>query len=331
MQRWLTLATVWFMVMAPAGARADTFDDCRRPPRPEARITACSAVIKDTQASTEQKAVAYRQRGAARMSAGALSEAIADFSEAIGLDPNAAAALSGRGQALLLSGDAHRARADYSAALRLSPQTSSLWLERGHVNLALGDADAAISDLNEAVRLSPRSATILNNRGLAYRKKGDLESAYTDYSAALALNPIYALAYANRGYLEEARGRKTEAVADLKAALLLDPSMTGASEALGRLGALDTWAQESRQRVVQGKALVETKCSICHAVGATGASPKAGAPEFRTLHQRHPLMALREPLTRGIAAPHDEMPRFALTNADIDHVVAYINSLAPRK
>ena len=42
-------------------------------------------------------------------------------------------------------------------------------------------------------------------------------------------------------------------------------------------------------------------------------------------------MALREPLTRGIAAPHDEMPRFALTNADIDHVVAYINSLAPRK
>ena len=43
----------------------------------------------------------------------------------------------------------------------------------------------------------------------------------------------------------------------------------------------------------------------------------------------HPLLALREPLSRGIAAPHDQMPKFALTEPEIDRIIAYINSLAP--
>ena len=43
----------------------------------------------------------------------------------------------------------------------------------------------------------------------------------------------------------------------------------------------------------------------------------------------HPLLALREPLSRGIAAPHDQMPKFALTEPEIDRIIAYINSLSP--
>jgi mono/diheme cytochrome c family protein len=39
------------------------------------------------------------------------------------------------------------------------------------------------------------------------------------------------------------------------------------------------------------------------------------------------MQALREPLTRGIAAPHDEMPKFQLGEAEVDKVIAYINSL----
>ena len=50
------------------------------------------------------------------------------------------------------------------------------------------------------------------------------------------------------------------------------------------------------------------------------------------MQQRHPILALREPLTRGIAAPHDEMPNFALGEAEVDKLIAYINTLqsAPR-
>ena len=59
--------------------------------------------------------------------------------------------------------------------------------------------------------------------------------------------------------------------------------------------------------------------------------PNKKAPEFRTLHARHPNLAMREPLSRGIAAPHDEMPKFTLAGPEIDAIVAYINNLSPAR
>ncbi len=311
---------------ALTAASADPLDDCRRA-RGEARVAACSEVIKGA-FDADQKAVAYRIRGDARASAGALVDAGADYSEALKLKPDTAAALAGRSRVRVMSGDLDAALADINAAIKLAP-TGQHFIERGHIQLNRGDADAAIDDLTEAIRLNPNSESAFNNRGLAWRKKGDNQRAHSDYTAALTLNPIYALAYANRGYLEEGRGRKTEAIADLRSALLLDPSISGAKEALRRLGAADTLTDESERRIAQGKILVETNCSRCHAVGASGTSSHPKAPEFRALHQRHPLTALREPLRRGIAAPHDEMPKFQLSNSDVDAVVAYINTLAP--
>ena len=46
-----------------------------------------------------------------------------------------------------------------------------------------------------------------------------------------------------------------------------------------------------------------------------------------SLKRRHALLALREPIWRGIAAPHDNMPQFQLTTEQTDAVIAYINSL----
>ena len=325
------MRSVWIfalgITLAPlAAAYADVLDDCRRA-RGEARLTACGEVIKGNAFDAEQKASAYRIRGDARAAAGALAEAGADYTEALKLKPQAAAPLSGRGRVRVMTGDLDGALQDYTAAISLTPASAQLRIERGHAHLARGDADAAIADLNEAIRLNPTSENAFNNRGLAYRKKGELDAAHADYTAALTLNPVYALAFANRGYLEEARGRKIEAIADLRSALLLDPSISGAKEALRRLAALDTLTQESDKRIAIGRSLVENNCNRCHATGAAGTSPNPKAPEFRALHQRHPLTALREPLRRGIAAPHDEMPRFQLSNADIDSIVAYINNL----
>lgn len=109
---------------------------------------------------------------------------------------------------------------------------------------------------------------------------------------------------------------------------MLDPSLIGARDGLRRLGVRESQLAETQRRVEQGKKLVEQNCSGCHAVGAAGASPNKKAPEFRTLHARHPNLALREPLSRGIAARHDEMPNFALSGPEIDTIVAYINNLS---
>ena len=262
----------------------------------------------------------YRNRGNARADAGANAEALADFNQAVTLRPDEAAGFAGRARARLAGQDFDGAIADYSEVLRLAPGTVSSHIGRGHAHFVRGDTTAAIADFRT-----------YNRRGLAYRRSGDSARAIDDYTTAIGLNPVYALAYNNRGYVYEAQGRKDDAIADFKSALLLDPSLIGARDGLKRLGAAETLLAEAEARVGQGKSLVEKNCSPCHAVGTAGDSPNKKAPPFRSLHARHPSLALREPLSRGIAAPHDEMPHFALSSPEIDSIVAYINSLAPTK
>jgi tetratricopeptide (TPR) repeat protein len=313
------------------GAAADALTDCSQGRNSDARLRACSEVVASAAYGPDEKAVAYRNRANARADAGASAQAVADFSEAIRLRPGDAASHAGRARARLALRDPAGAVADYGEAIRLAPRQASYHVGRGHAHFVSGDTTVAIADFTEAIRLNPQSPSTLNRRGLAHRRAGDLEQAIADYTAAITLNPIYALAYNNRGYAYEAQGRRAEAIDDFRAALLLDPALIGARNGLRRLGYPETLLAETEKRIELGKSLVEANCSRCHAVGPAGASPNRNAPEFRTLHARHPSLALREPLSRGIAAPHDEMPRFVLTGPEIDTVVAYINSLSAAK
>jgi tetratricopeptide (TPR) repeat protein len=322
------LALAFLSTVCATAAGADVVSDCTQNRHAQARLRACSEVIAGPAYSPDQKALAYRNRGNARADVGAGAQAVADFTEAIRLQPGDAGGYAGRGRARLAIHDVDGAIADYSEALRLAPATASYHTARGHAHFVRGDSTAAIADFTEALRLNPQSPSTLNRRGLAHRRSGNLDRAIEDYSAALALNPVYALAYNNRGYVYESQGRKQDAIADFQAALLLDPSQIGARDGLRRLGVPETQLAETHRRVEHGKEIVEKNCSGCHAVGATGASPNKKAPEFRTLHARHRNLALREPLSRGIAAPHDEMPKFTLAGPDIDAIVAYINNLS---
>jgi tetratricopeptide (TPR) repeat protein len=246
------------------------------------------------------------------------------------LEPGHAQALAGRAQALLARNDPDGAIADFSAALQHAPTAAAgvpYLIGRGHARLVKKQPDEAIADLNQAVTLNPKSANAYNNRGLAYSMKGNLQEAASDYTAAITLNPVYAQAYANRGYINEKMDRRIDAAEDFNRALLLDRSLTGAAEGLKRIKAPGSLTADSDALVAKGRALVDANCSRCHAVGPEGTSPNEKAPEFRNLGRRHPVLALREPLTRGIAAPHDEMPKFALTDAEIDTIVAHINAL----
>jgi mono/diheme cytochrome c family protein len=71
--------------------------------------------------------------------------------------------------------------------------------------------------------------------------------------------------------------------------------------------------------------------AIAVRIGLEGRSTNGNAPKFRDLSRLYTLLALREPITRGIAAPHDQMPQFAVSDEQIDMIVAYINSLPMRR
>jgi tetratricopeptide (TPR) repeat protein len=295
----------------------------------EARIRACSSIIDAKPAASDPQAEAYRIRAAAYSEKANYKQATADFTEAIKLRGDNAVAYFGRGQSRLAEGDAAGAVSDLTQAIRYSEPSPRLYTARGYAQLVKGDAAEAMADFSVALRLDPKNAAALNSRGLAYRKMGDVERAIADYSAAIQLNPIYALAYNNRGYVYESRGDKQAAAADFRRALSLDPALVGARNGLKRLGEPQAVGAESDKLIAQGKVLAEKNCAWCHAIAPTGDSPNPRAPRWRDLANRHPVLALRQPLTRGIARPHDEMPKFELSDQEIDTIVAYINSLSP--
>lgn len=323
----LTAAVV--LALAATGARADVITDCKESKDGEVRIEACGKIIATPGIVSSIRADAFRARAAAYAERAAHNEAIADYSEVITLKADDAAAYFGRGQARLALNQIDGAISDFTQAIRYSGDQAGLYVARGYAQLVKGNAGEAVADFTVAIRLDPKNAGALNNRGLAWRKKGDLDNAIKDYTAAIALNPIYALAYNNRGYVYEAKGDKAAAAADFRRALALDPSLVGARNGLKRVGEPETAAAETDKLVNEGRALAERNCAWCHAVGKTGDSPNPRAPRWRDLNKRHPIQALRDPLTRGIARPHDEMPKFQLSDEETDRIVAYINSLGP--
>jgi tetratricopeptide (TPR) repeat protein len=79
--------------------------------------------------------------------------------------------------------------ADYNEALRLNPSNTGALNNRGALYNEQHDYDRAIQDLDEALKLKPNYALALRNRGDAYAGKGQADKAAADYKQALASNP----------------------------------------------------------------------------------------------------------------------------------------------
>lgn len=317
------------MVAATAPANADVITDCKSARSGDMRIAACTQIIGSKTVDPAVRAEAFRRRAAAYAERAANADAEADYTEALRLEPAVTASLTGRANVRLALGNADGAIADITDALRIGGNSAGLLMARGYAYVVKENPAAAIADFDAVIAMQPKNASAYNIRGLAYRKKNDVPKALADYSRAIELNPAFAQAYANRGYLNAAQGDKLAAVADLSRALQLDPALTGAAQGLKRLGQPADITMKSESLIAHGKELAQKNCAWCHAIGKTGDSPNARAPRWRDMAGRHPVMALREPLSRGIARPHDEMPKFALSDAEVDTIIAYINSLAP--
>ncbi len=79
-----------------------------------------------------------------------------------------------------------------------------------------------------------------------------------------------------------------------------------------------------------GHALVEQKCSGCHAVDMEDYSPNSAAPRFRDLYAHYPLDRLEKAFAKGIFhVGRHEMPSFLLTSNEGKQILAYLISINP--
>ena len=84
-------------------------------------------------------------------------------------------------------GDKQGAIADYNEAIRLNPTFAKGYYNRGLAKSELGDKQGAIADYNEAIRLNPTYANAYYNRGTVKFNLGDKQGAIADFRESARL------------------------------------------------------------------------------------------------------------------------------------------------
>jgi len=138
--------------------------------------------------SKQQQALDVYNRGVAYLNKGEYDEAIADFTEAIRLNPEFAEVYYNRGLTYGRDkGDFENAIADFTEAIRLKPDYAEAYYNRDIAEFSNGDTDKAIADHTEAIRLKPDYAKAYYNRGVAFEDRGDKSKAEQDFTKAKEL------------------------------------------------------------------------------------------------------------------------------------------------
>ena len=130
------LATVLALGWSFRSARAELdleYSYCAGNALPEIRISNCTAVIESGNVSEQARRTSFANRGQAYQSEGKLDNAIADYSQAIRIDPQYAYAYANRGSAFQQKGDFNSATDDYNRAITLNPQNEFAYRNLGQL------------------------------------------------------------------------------------------------------------------------------------------------------------------------------------------------------
>lgn len=177
-------------------------------------------------AAAARQALLCRKRALAHMYRGEPDLAIADFSEALHIDPDHVPVLSERGRAYAHQGQFEGAIEDYDRALELSPLDPDLLYFKAEACVQMGQPAAAIDYLNQVLDRDPDYANAYYQRGRAYYQQNNFNQALQEFDQALKGQPdedIRAQALYYRGLIFSRRGRYAQAVEDFDQAIALAP------------------------------------------------------------------------------------------------------------
>jgi len=141
-----------------------------------------------SKAEPDAKALEHYHLAGDYVTQGKMDLAIEQYTKAISIDPEYAAAYFDRGIAFQGIGDYDRAIADYTQAIDLDPEYASSYYHRGVVYYYQGDLDKAISDLEKATELDSSYALAYAVSGQVYFELGEVELAIANYENALELD-----------------------------------------------------------------------------------------------------------------------------------------------
>lgn len=150
-----------------------------------------------SQQTTESRRPAdWLALGVARTQLKDTEAALMALDKAIELHPEFTMAYLERAYARQMSGDPKQsalAIADYDEALRLNPRLLYAWFNKGNLYYTAGDYTSALRCYNEALQTDPQFAEAYFNRGITYLRMGNKNQAFLDLSKAgeLGVMPSY--------------------------------------------------------------------------------------------------------------------------------------------
>ena len=186
---------IFLTVSAPAHAQTAGETCAGSAGTADSRIAACTQVIQSQSSTASARAVAYYNRGIEHHGKGQDDLAIADYKQALRINPNNSLAYNNRGIAYHSKGQDDLAMADYNQTLRIDPNYALAYNNRGIVYHSEGQDDLAIADYNQALHIDPNNAHVYYNRGQAFFGVGRFTDSGADFGRALSLGPkaVYAL------------------------------------------------------------------------------------------------------------------------------------------
>ncbi|MDD5493929.1 MAG: tetratricopeptide repeat protein [Dehalococcoidia bacterium] len=226
--------------------------------------------IKPGEATNE-----HNKQGVELLNQGKYKEAIAEFTQAIALQPEISDLYFNRGLANDRYGDIDAAIRDYTSAIQkaagsnrqpdyklyyvrgydyvakkeygpaqadllkaieLNPQYASSYEQLGIVFSSSEQYDKAIENYSRAIELQPKATTYFS-RGVTYYFNKQDDEAVKDFTTCIEMDPKFAAPYYSRGAIYSIKGENTKALADLNKALELDPNYSWAYLTRGQVNA----------------------------------------------------------------------------------------------
>ena len=155
-----------------------------------------------------------------------LGAALADFDQAIALNPRAAKAWLNKGIVLSERNQVDSAFVCVDRALQIQPDLFAAWSERGRLKARRGDLAGAVADFSRSIAINPRYREAYRNRALVYTMTEEYEKSIRDSRRVIELDPKSPDNYVQIGSIGvalEHLNRYTEAVAELDGAIRLAP------------------------------------------------------------------------------------------------------------
>jgi tetratricopeptide (TPR) repeat protein len=149
-------------------------------------IASCTRLLQSGRYRQHEAAI-YSNRGVGYRRRGEFNRAIADFNEAIRINPASGFNYRNRGIVYMNSKDYERAIIDFEKAVEVEPREALNYLLCAKAAMLLKDRYRAIVNLNEAISLNPSNPEAYYLRGVHYDETGEKQLAIQDFRKAAAL------------------------------------------------------------------------------------------------------------------------------------------------